>query len=102
MERWPLAELQRRLNGASRRHSESPTLGDFRADPVLVRRESEALARAGKLITPHRAIARHFGNEAWLLDWEMPDEDLKGSHGAQGWGGGGWGRKLQAMVICDS
>ncbi len=72
MERWPLAELQRRLNEASRRHPDSPTLGDFRADPVLVRMESEALAGAGKLITPHRAIAKRFGNRAWLLDWEMP------------------------------
>jgi hypothetical protein len=72
IERWPLEELQARLNQAARRHPESPTLGDFRADPHLVRMESEALARAGRLITPHRAIAKYFGHRAWLLDWDMP------------------------------
>jgi hypothetical protein len=78
MERWPLVELQRRLNVASKRHLESPTLGDFRADPVLVRMESEALAQAGKLITPHRAMAKHFGHRAWLLDWAMPEVEVRG------------------------
>lgn len=73
MERWPLAELQKRLDEAAQRHPESPTLSDFRADPVLLRMENEALARAGKLITPHRAIAEHFGPRAWVLDWKMPE-----------------------------
>lgn len=77
VERWPFEELQRRLNEASRCHPESPTLGDFRADPRLVRSESEALARAGKLITPHRAIAKYFGSRAWRLDWEMPTEMVR-------------------------
>jgi hypothetical protein len=81
MERWPLEELQRRLNEAARQHPESPTLGDFRADPVLVRMESEALARAGKLITPHRAIAKHFGHRAWLLDWKMPEVEARSAGG---------------------
>lgn len=78
MERWPLVELQRRLNFAAKRYPESPTLGDFRADPRLVRMESEALAEAGKLITPHRAIAKHFGHRAWLLDWTMPEVPVRG------------------------
>lgn len=78
MERWPLEELQRRLNEAYQRHPNSPTLGDFRADPMLVRLESEALARAGKLITPHRAIAKYFGSRAWQLEWEMPAESVRG------------------------
>lgn len=77
MERWPLEELQRRLNEAASRHPGSPTLGDFRAEPVLVRMEREALARAGKLITPHRAIAKHFGHRAWLLDWKMPEVEAR-------------------------
>lgn len=81
MERWPLEELQRRLNEAARRHPESSTLGDFRAAPGLVRMESEALARAGKLITPHRAIAKHFGHRAWLLDWEMPEVETRSEEG---------------------
>ncbi len=81
MERWPLEELQRRLNKAAARHPGSPTLGDFRADPVLVRMEREALARAGKLVTPHRAIAMHFGHRAWLLDWKMPEVEARSGEG---------------------
>lgn len=72
LQRWPLAELQRRLDAAARRHPASTTLGDFRADPALVQAEEEALAAAARLITPHRALARHFGARAWRIDWEMP------------------------------
>lgn len=70
--RWPMEELQRRLDQAKQAHPESTTLGDFRADPELLRAEREALAAAARLVTPHRAIARHFGARAWLIDWEMP------------------------------
>lgn len=78
--RWPLAELQRRLDVAAARHPESDTLADFRADPALVRAESEALAAAARKITPHRAIAAHFGSGALLLDWEMPSGVLRQGH----------------------
>ena len=77
MQRWPLEELLKRLNQAAERHPQSSTLGDFRPDPELVRAESEALALAGKLITPHRAIAAHFGHRSWLLDWKMPVEETR-------------------------
>lgn len=70
--RWPMEELQRRLDQAKQAHPESTTLGDFRADPELLRAEREALAAAARLVTPHRAIAKHFGSRAWLIDWEMP------------------------------
>ncbi|RYD18917.1 MAG: vanw family protein [Verrucomicrobiaceae bacterium] len=70
--RWPLAELQRRLDLAAARHPESDTLADFRADAELVEAEREALSAAARKITPHRAIAAHFGSGAVLLDWEMP------------------------------
>ncbi len=70
--RWPMEELQRRLDQAKQAHPESTTLGDFRADPELLRAEREALAAAARLVTPHRAIAKHFGTRAWLIDWEMP------------------------------
>lgn len=72
MERWPMEELQRRLDQAKAAHPESTTLGDFRADPRLLRAEREALAAAGRLITPHLALAAHFGDRAWLVPWEMP------------------------------
>ncbi len=71
--RWPMAELQRRLDLAKQAHPESTTLGDFRADPALLHAENGALAAAARLVTPHRALAAHFGSRAWLLDWEMPE-----------------------------
>lgn len=70
--RWPMEELHARLDAAAKRRPESGTLADFRADPALVRAEREALAAAGRLITPHRAIARSFGSRAVLLDWQAP------------------------------
>jgi len=70
--RWPLAELQARLDTAAGRHPESDTLADFRADPALVEAETRALAAAARLITPHREIAAFFGARALLLDWKMP------------------------------
>ncbi len=72
MQRWPIAELQRRLDLAKSARPASTTLGDFRADPALARAESDALAAAGRLITPHRGIASHFESQAWRIDWEMP------------------------------
>jgi hypothetical protein len=73
IERWPLDELQRRLDLAKAAHPQSTTLGDFRADPDLITAEREALAAAARLVTPHRAIARHFGERSWLVDWRMPE-----------------------------
>ncbi|MCW1923938.1 VanW family protein [Luteolibacter arcticus] len=73
IQRWPMDELQRRLDHAKEKHPQSTTLGDFRADPELVRAERKALAAAARLVTPHRAMARHFGERAWLIDWEMPN-----------------------------
>ncbi|MGC4013681.1 MAG: VanW family protein [Luteolibacter sp.] len=72
MNRWPLAELQHRLDTAAEKHQDSDTLADFRADPELVHAESEALSAAARLITPHRAIAARFGHRALLLDWVIP------------------------------
>ena len=72
MTRWPLDELQRRLNIAAHTHTASTTLADFRADRELVEAEAEALAGAARLVTPHRAIASHFGARALLLDWHLP------------------------------
>jgi hypothetical protein len=73
IERWPMQALQERLDEAKRVHPQSMTLGDFRVDATLLRAENEALAAAGRLITPHRAMAEHFGSRAWLIPWEMPE-----------------------------
>jgi hypothetical protein len=82
LERWPVEELQRRLDVAKAANPGSTTLGDFRADPALARAEGEALAAAGRLITPHRALAAHFGSRAWRIDWKMPPPLVRESHGA--------------------
>lgn len=73
LSRSPLAELHQQLDRAARAHPRSPTLADFRADADLVRDETAALAQAGRLITPHRALARRFGARAWLADWDLPE-----------------------------
>jgi len=72
VQRWPMEEIQKRLDLAKEAHRQSTTLGDFRANPELLRAEREPLAAAARLVTPHRAIAKHFGDRAWLIDWEMP------------------------------
>lgn len=71
--RWPMKELQRRLDEAAARHAESVTLVDFRADEDLVHAESEALAASARIVTPHRAIAGYFGAKSILLDWKIPE-----------------------------
>jgi hypothetical protein len=72
IERWPLAELEARLDRALAAHPESPTLGDFRAPDAVVEAEAQALAAARKLYTPHAEIAASFGGRAVLLDWAIP------------------------------
>ena len=73
MTRWPLRELQRRLDEAADLHPASTTLADFRVHPDFEKAESDALAAAARLVTPHRAIAAHFGSRALLLDWHLPE-----------------------------
>jgi hypothetical protein len=72
MTRMPMAEIQARLNTAAARHPERRTLADFRADPALVAAETEALAAADAVATPHAEIAALFGERAVLLDWSRP------------------------------
>ncbi len=72
MERWPMEEMQRRLDQARAAHPQSTTLGDFRAEEELLQAEREALAAAARLITPHLALAAYFGPRAWIIPWEMP------------------------------
>ncbi len=73
MERLPLATLQAVLDEAKRHYPSSPTLADFRAAPDVVEAESEALAAADRIITPHSAIAAAFGGRTTLLPWSRPD-----------------------------
>ncbi|MBI3677290.1 MAG: VanW family protein [Proteobacteria bacterium] len=72
MQRLPMAEIQARLDTAARAHPERKTLSDFRADPALIALESEALAAADAVVTPHTEIAALFGERAIKLNWVMP------------------------------
>jgi len=73
MTRLPLAVLHRTLDEAYRRHPESRTLADFRADNLLVKAETEALAQARKIITPHSMVAAIFSHKAELIAWTTPE-----------------------------
>jgi hypothetical protein len=69
----PMAEIQTRLDAAHKLHTESRTLADFRADENFIGAETEALAAANKIITPHTAVAALFPDKAELLSWKMPE-----------------------------
>lgn len=73
MSALPMSELQKTLDRAAALHPSSETLGDFRADELIIAAETEALENAERVITAHTAIAALFGNRADLLDWKMPD-----------------------------
>ncbi len=72
MTRMPMAEIEARLNAAAAAYPERRTLADFRADAALVAAETEALAAADGIVTPHAEIAALFGERAVRLDWARP------------------------------
>lgn len=72
MTRLPLAELQSRLDAAFTRHPDRASLADFRAPAWLVEAETEALAAAERIVTPHLENARLFRGRARRLAWQKP------------------------------
>lgn len=72
MTRPPLAKLQAALDRGAAAHPESPTLADFRVPAMVVTRETKALARARRIVTPHTWIASMFPDRAVLLPWSVP------------------------------
>ena len=72
MTRLPIVTLQARLDALAKAHPDRPTLADYRADPWLAEAETEALAAADEIVTPHAEIAALFGERAVLLDWKRP------------------------------
>jgi len=72
MTRLPVAVLQARLDAAASAHPERATLSDFRAPASLVAAETEALAAAERIVTPHAEIAALFPARAEILDWQLP------------------------------
>lgn len=94
MTRWPLSFLEGLLDGAAALHPESPTLADFRADSWLKTMETEALAHARRVVTPHRAIATCFPQKTTVLDWARPDVQVISTKGSKiGFLGPSLGRK---------
>ena len=72
MSRYPFADIHRLLDQVAAQLEPSATIADFRADPELVTSESELLARARRIITPHHDIASLFPGRAELLSWHRP------------------------------
>ncbi len=72
MTRMPMAQIEARLDAAASAHPDRHTLADFRAERSLVEAETEALASADRIITPHTEIAALFGGRAVRLDWHKP------------------------------
>lgn len=75
----PMNELQKTLDEAAKLHTESNTLGDFRAEGWMLEAESEALRHARKIVTPHAHIASLFGSRAELLLWKTPERTQRPS-----------------------
>jgi hypothetical protein len=72
MTRYPLHDLQARLDAIAARWPHSPTIADFRAPDALVVDEAEALKAARRVVSPHHHIAEMFGDRALWLDWRRP------------------------------
>ncbi len=79
----PMSEIQSRLDVAAALHPASRTLGDFRADRALVAAETDALAAARRIITPHREIASLYDERAELLEWDRPAVERVERNGSQ-------------------
>ncbi|HEV2651910.1 MAG TPA: VanW family protein [Rhizomicrobium sp.] len=72
MTRMPMTQIEARLDVSAAAHPDRHTLADFRAERSLVNAETEALAAADRIITPHTEIAALFGDRAVRLDWHKP------------------------------
>lgn len=70
--RYPLQEIQRRLNLAHSKHCQSITLNDFRVDEQLCALENEALENARRTYTAHHGVAEVLPGEVTILPWVIP------------------------------
>ena len=85
MTRLPMDVVQARLDAAFDCHPDRPTLADFRASPELVAWETEALAEAEVVATPHAEIAALFRGRAVRLEWCLPEAELPERGAARPW-----------------
>ena len=70
--RFPIKELQERLNVTYKMYPQSKTLHNFRANKQVVELEEDALQHASTLITPHADIAKLFDDNIVKLPWILP------------------------------
>lgn len=71
MTRLPLQTLHQRLDALATQFPERKTFKEFRAPGWMSRAESEALAQADQIITPHAPLATLFQHKSQLLNWKM-------------------------------
>ena len=79
MSALPMDAIQQRLDAAAALHRDCKTLRDFRAPMELLQAEREALAHAGRWISPHAQVLALAGPRAERLDWiapKFPDERI--------------------------
>ncbi len=69
MTRYPMLELQKRLDQGLKDFPESTTIADFRAEKDISISEEYALKASKKIITPHSGIAALFPEKAVQLNW---------------------------------
>jgi glycosyltransferase involved in cell wall biosynthesis len=67
--RTPLLPLHKTLDALAGRYPDSATLTEFRAPAEVLRSETEALAAATRVVTPHRHLAAQFPGRVEILDW---------------------------------
>jgi len=79
MSRLPMSVLHARLDKAFADHPDRASLADFRAPAWLMALETEALAGAAHIVTPHAEIAAMFPDRAVLLPWRRPETSPAGA-----------------------
>jgi len=75
--RYPLEEIQKRLDKAHEKHTSSNTLNDFRVDQRLCMAEKEALQNARMIHTAHHGVADVMLGDVNRLSWVLPAGELE-------------------------
>ncbi|MBK1830641.1 VanW family protein [Verrucomicrobiaceae bacterium R5-34] len=75
--RYPLGEIQSRLNFAHTKHARSSTLNDFRVDASLCEIEQEALSHAQRIFTAHHGVADAMPGKVTRLPWVVPQVEVR-------------------------
>jgi hypothetical protein len=76
MSRLPLAVLHKKLDELAARYPDRATFKEYRAPEWMVEAESEALAAADKIITPHSLLAGFYPHKTEKLAWVTASKPL--------------------------